>query len=352
MTQQQYDQDALIKLLSNYFKKLQKSPVSLFVVAILFVIISFFGSFFIYVKPNEFAVKQIKIGVNRGIQDKVYNTGYHFVLPVIQDLHVYPKDIQVFDLTRNPSNSATRFRDSSARIQTSDGFYVDADVSVFFRIDDPVKVINTIGVGELFFASAILPKTEPVLKETLGKLTTEEFYNPFKRVEKMVLAKERLNEELNEKGIVVDEVFVRYFKYSSEIQRNIEEKKLKDQLVFKNQAEARAAQQQAQLSKIIEEGEAKIKVELEYGEAYKVEKDAAAELYVRTKKANANLLVKRAEATKTKLINRAYMGQGAENLVGLEMAEVLKGIEMIVLPSDGQDGMNPLNLEATRVLFD
>ena len=62
----------------------------------------------------------------------MYDTGYHFVLPVIQDLHVYPKDIQVFDLTRNPSNSATRFRDSSARIQTSDGFYVDADVSVFF----------------------------------------------------------------------------------------------------------------------------------------------------------------------------------------------------------------------------
>ena len=62
----------------------------------------------------------------------------------------------------------------------------------------------------MFFTSAILPKTEPVL-ETLGKLTTEEFYNPYKRVEKMELAKVRLNEELNIKGIIVDEVFVRYF---------------------------------------------------------------------------------------------------------------------------------------------
>jgi len=352
MVQQQFDQDALLKLLESYFKRLQKSPLFLIIVVVIFLLFTFVGSFFIYVKPNEFAVKQIKIGVNRGIQEKVYNTGFHFVLPVIQDLHVYPKDIQVFDLTRNPNNSATRFRDNSARIQTSDGFYVDADVSIFFRIEDPVKVINTIGVGELFFASAILPKTEPVLKETLGKLTTEEFYNPYKRVEKMVLAKERLNEELNIKGIVVDEVFVRYFRYSSEIQRNIEEKKLKDQLVFKNQAEARAAIQQAQLSKIIEEGKATIKIELEGGKAYKVEKDAAAALYVRTKKANAKLLVKKAEAKKTKLINAAYMGQGAENLVGLEMAKVLEGIEVIVLPSDGDSGLNPLNLEATRVLFD
>ena len=45
-------------------------------------------------------------------------------------------------------------------------------------------------------------------------------------------------------------------------------------------------------------------------------------------------------------------GEGAENLVGLEMAKVLEGIEVIVLPSDGDSGLNPLNLEATRVLFD
>ena len=352
MVKQTINQDLLLKHLSNLFKKIQKSPLFLGFLIFFFICLTFVGSFFKYVEPNEFAVKQIKIGVNRGIQDKVYESGFHFVVPGIQDMHIYPKDIQVFDLTRSPRNSSTRFRDSSARIQTSDGFYVDADVSIFFKIADPVKVINTIGVGELFFTSAILPKTEPVLKETLGKLTTEEFYDPYKRVEKMTLAKTRLNEELTLKGIVVEEVFVRYFRYSSEIQRNIEEKKLKDQLVFKNQAEARAAKQQAQLSKIIEEGEAQIKIELEKGEAYKVEKDASAELYVRTKQANADLLVKKAEAKKTKLINAAYMGQGAENLVGLEMAKVLEGIEVIVLPSDGDSGLNPLNLEATRVLFD
>ena len=43
---------------------------------------------------------------------------------------------------------------------------------------------------------------------------------------------------------------------------------------------------------------------------------------------------------------------GAENLVGLEMAKVLEGVELIILPSDGEYGMNPLDLEKTRVLFD
>jgi len=63
-------------------------------------------------------------------------------------------------------------------------------------------------------------------------------------------------------------------------------------------------------------------------------------------------LVKRAEAFKVKLKNRALKGLGSENLVGLEMAKVLEGVEVIVLPSDGDYGVNPLNLEKTRIMFE
>ena len=341
-----------IKFLQDYFDRLQKSPYFFGVLIVFFLFITFSNSIFVYVKPNEFAIKQVKIGLNRGIQEKIYTPGYHIIIPFMQVLHKFPRDIQVFDLSNSRNIKTSRFRDKSARIQTSDGFYVDADISILFRIADPVKVIKTIGLGELFFTSAILPKTEPVLKETLGKLTTEEFYNPFLREEKMFLAKKRLKEELNPKGIDIEHVFVRYFRYSNEIQRNIEEKKLKDQLVFKNKAEAKAAIENAALQKIIEEGEAIVKVELEKGAAYKITRAAEKELYVRTKKAQGDLLVKKAEAMKTKLINRAYQGLGSANLVGLEMAKVLEGVEVIVLPSDGTNGVNPLNLEKTRAMFD
>ena len=42
---------------------------------------------------------------------------------------------------------------------------------------------------------------------------------------------------------------MRYFRYGDEMQKNIEEKKLKDQLVFKNQAEARASTEEATLDR-------------------------------------------------------------------------------------------------------
>ena len=79
---------------------------------------------------------------------------------------------------------------------------------------------------------------------------------------------------------------------------------------------------------------------------YKVtQRKAEQELYERTKRAQGDLKVKTAEALKAKLKNNALKGQGSENLVGLEMAKVLEGVEVIVLPSDGQYGVNPLNLE-------
>jgi regulator of protease activity HflC (stomatin/prohibitin superfamily) len=168
----------------------------------------------------------------------------------------------------------------------------------------------------------------------------------------MHLAQKNLSSELSSKGIAIEQVFIRYFKYSDEIQRNIEDKKLKDQLVFKNQAEAKAAIEAANLTKVIEEGEAQLKIGMEKGYAYVTRKDAERDLYVRSKHARADLLVSRANAYKTKLKNNALKVKGSENLVGLEMAEVLEGVDLIILPSDGKDGLNPLNLDSVLNLFD
>jgi len=208
------------------------------------VILSLSSIFFLeYIRPNEFGIKIVRVGIHRGVQKKIYQAGLHLILPFgLQEINRLPKDIQVLELTNYPDMAAKASRhEKAAHIQTSDGFFVDVDVSILYRIEDPYKVFTTIGPGKLYEINGIIPKAEPVLKATLGELTTEEFYNSPLRVEKAIAAREMLNKELNPKGLKIDNVLVRYFTYSKEIQKNIEEKKLKDQLVFKNQAEARAA---------------------------------------------------------------------------------------------------------------
>jgi hypothetical protein len=78
---------------------------------------------------------------------------------------------------------------------------------------------------------------------------------------------------------------------------------------------------------------------------------ADANLYARQKAAEADLLVKHARARGTELENAARNSVGSENLVGLRMAEALRGIKVIVLQS-GPGGFNPLDLNSTLRQFE
>jgi hypothetical protein len=91
---------------------------------------------------------------------------------------------------------------------------------------------------------------------------------------------------------------------------------------------------------------------MEKGQAYVTRKIAEKDLYVRTKKAEADLLVKLAEAEKVRLKNEALKGKGSERMVGLKMADVYQGLDLIILPSDGAAGVNPLDLDNALQLFD
>ena len=309
---------------------------------------------FVYIQPDEYGIKVVRVGLQRGVQKNIYHAGLTFVLPFgLQQMYRLPKGIQVLELTNFPETAAGGARkDRAAHIQTSDGFFVDVDVSMLYHIKDPYLVFTTIGPGTLYEDNGIIPKAEPALKETLGKLTTEEFYNSPMRVKKAEDARDQLNEELNQKGIEVDQVLVRYFKYSPEIQKNIEAKKLQDQMVFTNQAAARAAKEEAELKKIVQEGMVIAAVEMEKGKAYVTLKIAEKDLYVRKIKANADLLVKLAEAERVRLKNDALKGTGSDRMVGLKMAEAYQGLDLIILPSDGIHGVNPLDLNNTLQLFD
>ncbi len=319
--------------------------------ALLFLVV--INTCFTYVRPNEYGIKEVRVGVNRGIQKKVYEPGYAFQIPAFERIHRFPRSVQVLELTDYPmvEEHPGHTLDNSAKIQTSDGFYVDVDVTILYRIVDPYMLMTTIGPGDQYIDQGLMPKAEPILKDALGKLNTEDFYNSPKRTQMANEAHLELDKELSSKGMKVDHVLVRYFAYSDEIQKNIEEKKLQDQLVFKNQSEKRAATEMAAIMKIKQEGEMAVKLTIEEGDAYRVTTRAKSDLYKRTKEAEADLAVQLAEAEKTRMKNDAMKTVGSEKAVALRMAEVLEGLETIVVPVGGADGFNPLDLRQMTELF-
>ena len=298
-----------------------------------------------YVPPNMVGVRQVYYGSEAGIRSESYGPGLHFIVAGVERLHLFPTDLQVINFSDSSSEVSTRFRVApSIKIQTSDGYNVQLDVTVLYRLQDAHRVFVESGPGRSFEDRLVIPRADRILRKTLGELNSEQFYQGPSRIEKARAAHDQLRDEVAPYGIRIDAVLVRRYVYDEKYQQLIEGRKIKDQTVFLRQAEAKAAIEQRKRDTIVAEGKASVETELQRGRAEVEKLRAQADLYERKKAADGKLLVELSDAKGTALENTALQGAGSENMVGLKMAEALKGVRVIVLPSDGKEGTNPLDL--------
>ena len=303
-----------------------------------------------YVAPNEVGIRESRLIPPQGIRPGLIEGGrIRLVLPG-QTIHRFPTDLQVIEFADSASEvrsiGTDRLRiEPSVEVNTSDGSKVSVDVTVLYRIIEAFTVMQQSGPGRLFESNAVIPKTIAALKKNLGEMVAEDFYDVHRRVEKQEAARKQVAAELADKGIAIDQVLIRQYRYNGEYQAQIEEKKIQDQLVFTRQSESEAARELAKKQEIEATGRANVEVEKQRGEAEMTKMRADADAYARKRVAESDLVVKLATAKGTELENNAYRGTGSANLIGLEMAEVLKGLDVIVVPAGGKGGMNPLDLD-------
>lgn len=298
-----------------------------------------------YVPPNMIGIRQVYFGSSAGIKPESYGPGLHFIIAGAERLHMFPRDLQIINFSASSSEASSQSKQvDSIKIQTSDGYNVQLDVSIIYRIKDPYHVFTEAGPGRAFEDRLVIPRADRILRKTLGELNSEEFYQGPKRIEKAKAAHDQLVTEVAGYGIEIEAVLVRGYTYDPKYQQMIEGRKIRDQTVFLRQAEAKAAIEQRKRDTMVAEGAANQETELSRGRAEVEKLRAQADLYQRKRAAEGKLLVELADAKGTQLENAALQGAGSENLVGLKMADALKGVRLIVLPSDGKDGTNPLDL--------
>jgi len=298
-----------------------------------------------YVPPNMIGIKQVYFGSGAGMRPGIYGPGVHLVISGVERLHLFPSDLQVLNLSDSESEVSAQTRSAaSIKIQTNDGYNVQLDVSVLYRIKDPYRVFVEAGPGRAFEDRLVIPRADRILRRTLGELNSEQFYQGPLRIQKARAAHDQLAAELGKLGIEVNAVLVRRYVYDEKYQQLIEMRKIKDQTVFLQQAEAKAAIEQRKRDTIVAEGKANQEIELSRGKAEIEKLRSEADLYQRKRASDGKLLVALADAKGVQLENAALQGAGNENMVGLKMAEALQGLSVVVLPSDGKDGSNPLDL--------
>lgn len=287
------------------------------------------GCFITYVPPDEIGVRQISFGPSKGLQKEAVSPGWRREVSGYERIETFPRDIQVVEFTNNPQEKSEGHRQMGAiKVPTVDGYPVDIDITVQFRISDPYLVVSKFGFGTNYEDAAVIRLTDPLAKQYLGELLAEEFYKP-KRLIQVRALKGALVERLKVNGLQLVDVLVRQYDYPEVFQTLTEQRKLQDQSVLSNREITKQAEVQTRLNQVIAEGQNLVNVKTSEFEAQITEINAKRDLYQRQKRAEADLLVKTAEASGTEAINRALEGAGSAKLLrlrrGLALLDAIKG---------------------------
>ncbi len=281
----------------------------------------------------------------KGIEKTALKPGLYLILPFAEKLDTFSGRVQKLELTSVPGQGDRSDKDN-VDIQTSDGTTIYVDATLLFRImpTGAARLLSTLGHD--FLKRKIRPEFIAVLKYKLGELNAEEFYDAEKRERKAKDALAEFNRRTAPNGIEAFQILIRDFHYQPEYEKAIENRKLADQTTLLNQSRSASSKEAAEVARIQAKGVAMAKVEVARGNAEAEKIRADARLYLELKKAEADQLVQTAKAKGDALIANAMTGPGGRRIVALQMAEVLKGLDKIVVQSGGKQGVNPLDLKS------
>ena len=287
------------------------------------------GCFITYVSPDQIGLRQVSFGPNKGLQKTVVNAGYRRQIRGYETIRTFPRDMQIIDFTNNPAERSPDHRTVSAiNVPTVDGYPVEVDVTVMYRIADPFKVVSRFGFGRAFEDNVVIRLTDPTVKQHLGELRAEEFYGDHRLIKARNLRNE-LAAAFKENGIQLADILIRQYDYPDTFQSLTEQKKIQDQSVLTNRALTKQAEVETRLKLTVAQGQNLINLKTAEFQAQITGINAQRELYERSRHAEADLLVRKAEADGSEMINRSMEGPGSEKLLklrkGLALLNSIKG---------------------------
>jgi regulator of protease activity HflC (stomatin/prohibitin superfamily) len=302
----------------------------LFRVALLLAPLLFFRACFLtYIPPDQIGLRQVSFGMNKGLQKELVFPGYRRQVTGYETIQTFPRDVQAVEFTNDPTERGEDHRTIGAiNVPTVDGYRVDVDVTVQYRIADPFLVVSKFGFGKGYEDNVVIRFTDPALKQHLGELRAEEFYRD-RRVTKMHDVKKELAQRFKENGLMLADILIRQYDYPATFQQLTEQKKLQDQSVLTNRALTKQAEVETRLKQTMAQGQNFINVKGAEFQAQITDINAQRDLYERSRHAEADLLVKSAESSGNEQINRAMEGAGSDKLLklrkGLALLNGIKG---------------------------
>ena len=326
--------------------------LSFFFVIIIVALLVVAYTFGTVVPPGQIGVRQITFGPYQGFSKEGLPPGYHWSIPVYSIVHLVPQVIQSLHLDKSDSDGSleTVGRWGPIEVQTTDGSSVEVDLSILSRFysvpgeknGGPSDLIQKLGTSSAEWVKRLHTASVNELRRSLGRLSTSEFYDPYKREKAIADAQVALDSRMAEFGIKIEAILLRRYVYTEErIDSAIFQKNLQDQEERLNTAASFLAEARAALEKISAEWDAKIKTLRVEGENRERVIRSEADLYETEKKAEGDFLVAKAKAEVDRLkANALATSVGAKIFVGKQLAPLVSSLKGGVLSE-----IDPYNLE-------
>ena len=299
--------------------------------------------------------KKITLFDKVGVEDKVYEPGQkHFFFRILNDWSVFDTKLVNVEMTATKGKGDREEMDD-LRFKTIDGNDIGLDVILAYRID-PKKapyIRQFVAEDDDELKNKVVrtvSRSKP--RDIFGELNSEEFYDAEKRNEKAEKAKLILQEMLLPYGVIVEKVALKDYRFNSDYENAIKNKKLADAktLEFRSQINAQLEMNKQLLREADGQvNEMRAKVDGLYQEAV-LTSDA---FYDQQEKiARATIAEGEAEAAAVSAKRIAMTSAGSETMVKMKIAENLKGKRILMIPggASGQSGINLQTFDTNQFL--
>ena len=300
------------------------------------------------VDTNEVGVKTTYFSFtgDTGVNEEVYGTGYHVYVPPFVGFNILNKTEQKLEMTKR-SGEGSRPHADDLKLKTSDGNNLWVDITVSWRVNPEKAWLTVRKVGETVTEieeTAVRPITRGILRYVLGKLSSEEFYDAGRRENQVVEGKKLLEQALTPLGIEITGVLVNDYRFATEYQKAIEDRKLYDQKAREYASLTVAAREDVKRRVFDASADANRVIEDARGKMAQAKLKGDALLYAARKEAEAISARKKATATALARLNQALAGSGGSNVVAKRLADALKGKKISIVPMSDNGTLSMIDI--------
>jgi len=158
------------------------------------------GGFFISVPPGHIACIYDR---GRGVLKRVLGPGLHLKIPFWQIAKLFNAQILEYTIAENFDQSHKEaLGDVPIKTTTKDGFHVQIEASILFRLDKSNAPELWENIGENFVSKVIRPISRSRISAIFASLSLDQIKNARTQIE--ALLKEEINRHFQPKGIICE----------------------------------------------------------------------------------------------------------------------------------------------------